>query len=254
MNLKKILVVGIFVVFGGAGMAIPAYAKECALNQSKFDVLLSADDSQNYFKRLKEELVLRKELISNTIACSIEEASALRARVDKSSDSQIKEAGRKISGLLWDAIGYYNLQLTKVPDLGLEGSRYFAKDLLVWRRGNYAPIAKTALNFIVWSENQSLVRTAKNRLDQIGGAVTILKLIENESVQKKWEEAGELFNAAATENKNARLNLENLGSPEETLASIKLSLKNLSDTYTTLSDLVTEIKDLTSKIKQPEEK
>lgn len=256
MNLKKILLLGGFVVFGGIGaLSHPAYAKECVLNQSRFDLLVSSADSQNYFEKLRQELRLRKELVSNTITCAIEEASALKTGVDKLSDVETgKTVGLRISDLLDNALGYYKLQLGKVSDLGLEGSRYFAKDLLIWRKGNYGPIAKTASNFIMWSENQNLVRTAKNRLNQVGGAVTILKLIENESVQKKWDDVNRLFNIVLVENQNAKRGLENIDPPGETLTSIKLSLESLSEMYKTLSELVTEINALTSKIQRPGEK
>ncbi|OGZ52739.1 MAG: hypothetical protein A3B25_00900 [Candidatus Ryanbacteria bacterium RIFCSPLOWO2_01_FULL_48_26] len=249
MNAKKILVGGIFLVLI-IGTGVSAHAKECSLSQIKFDALLSANDSQNYFQKLQKELAARKELISIVVGCAIEEAATLKARIDTSDNTETKDTRAKISNLLGNAAEYYKLQLEKVPDLGIEGSRYFSKDLLVWRQGNYAPIAKTASNFIVWSENQNLFRTAKNRLDQISGAVTILKVIENESVQKKWVEINELFKNALTENQNAKEGLQNFDPPEKTLASIKLSLESLSSTYKMLSTLVEEINALTSKIHQ----
>ncbi|MEK7507934.1 MAG: hypothetical protein AAB602_02530 [Patescibacteria group bacterium] len=255
MNLKKILMGSAFFFFALMGIGVSAaHAKECSLNQSKFEALSSADDSQDYHQKIQKELILRKDLISNTLACAIEEASALKTDVDKLGSAGPERIWFKISSLLENSIEYYKLQLTKVPNLGLEGSRYFSKDLLVWRRGNYVPIAKTASNFIVWSENQNLFRAAQNRLDQISGAVTILKLIENESIQVKWNKASSIFRAALTENQNAKRGLENLDSPEETLTSIKLSLESLSETYKILYDLVVEINELTSKIQQSKER
>lgn len=97
------------------------------------------------------------------------------------------------------------------------------------------------------------MRAAKSRLDQIGGAVTILKLIENDRIQNKWKEANISFDAARLENKSAVQSFENFAHPEETLASIKRSLEYLSKTYEVLVNLVDEISKLTSKIQQPYE-
>ncbi len=252
MSAKKIWIAGIFLVFAGTGLS--AHAKECSLSQSKFDGLLSADDSQDYFQKLQKELAARKELIGTVIDCAVEEASALKAKVDTFANTETEDTGYKISNLLGNAIEYYKLQLGNVPNLGLEGSRYFSKDLLAWRQGNYAPIAKTASNFIVWSENQTLLSTAQSRLDQTNGTITLLKVIETESIQKKWGEINGLFANALQANQNAKEDLRNFDPPEKTLASIKLSLEDLSGTYKMLYALVEEINALTSQIHQPDKK
>ncbi len=254
MNLKTITFGVALCALFSAGPAIPAYAKGCDLHESTFAALSGTDDSQSYLEKLQAELKVRKELISNTILCAIDEGTILKASVDRASENNnAGKVGPKISALLGTVIEYYELQLEKVPDLGLEGSRYFSKDLLTWREGNYAPIAKTASDFIVWSGNQDLITTAQGRLNQIGGAVTILKLVDNQSIEEKWGMANNLFTNALAENKKAEDALQNL-SPEEALASIKLTLESMADMYKTLSDLVTQINQLTSKVQSSDGK
>ncbi len=255
-KMKKITQWGLVVVLGGAlGIASPAYAKECALNQSAFGPLTAATknpSASDYLENTRQELSARKALLSSALSCAIEDATKLKKNIDAAGDPDGERARSAISNSLDNALRYYKLQLSKVTDLGVDGSKYFAKDLLAWRKGAYVPVAQTASNFLLWSENQRLIRAAKNRIAQMGTTVAILKLVENDSIEKKWGVVNALFADTLAENQNARRGLENLSPAEETIASMKHSLDRLSETYKVLSELVSEINALTSGVRKTE--
>ncbi len=216
----------------------------CNLSRGKLDELKSIQENPDldYAQKTAIELRTRKALLEEIVDCSIKEAVATENNLAKTdiNDSEVRTLRSQFISRLDDAANYYELQKSKIGDLGLQGSRNFARDLKDWRDGNYKPATKLASNFIIWSQNQGLMQSAKNRLDQIASAVNILKLVYDEKIQNLWRSANESFNKAREANLEAKLNLR-ASLPDEALNSLKTSLSALSQTYSNLSDLFANI-------------
>lgn len=249
---KTIVVLGLLATFittvSGISFAArgPSLSPQttCNLNKEGLDKLKSIQDNTDldYTQRTKAELEARKTLLEETVDCSIEEALAIKDNLTKMNvdDVEAKMLQSQFASRLDDAANYYELQKSKIGDLGLQGSRNFAKDFKDWRDGNYKPSAKLAANFIIWAQNQQLLQSAENRINQLENTVNILKLVYNDVIQNLWRDANLNFNEAREDNQKAKLSLR-ASSPDEALGSIKSSLTALAKTYNNLSDLFTEI-------------
>ncbi|MBU6500373.1 MAG: hypothetical protein KGJ89_00900 [Patescibacteria group bacterium] len=246
MTWKKILSWGVFFILV---LALPSTPKTladntatCNLSQDKFDAIKSIEHnfSLGDLERIKEELAIRKQLIAETIGCAISEAQGAKSEIDgiNSNDPDTQKLKSQYSDQLDGVISYYNLQASKINDLGLQGSKNFAANLGSWRKTNYEPLAKNADNLVMWSQNQELIQIAQTRLNQLRQTVTLLNIVDNGTVQDLWQKANSNWNDATVWNQAAKESLQTFGSPDETLNSIKSSLASLSDVYQNFLDLL----------------
>ena len=102
------------------------------------------------------------------------------------------------------AISYYDLQLQKVNEVGISGTESIAKETLVWRQNNYAPLAQNVLNFVTWSTNQTFFTAAENRLVQIKTWLSSPLFSESPDVQNDYEEAAASLKTAEDQNTAAK--------------------------------------------------
>jgi hypothetical protein len=218
----------------------------CSFTQSQFVPLAAAQGGDSGAPgQIGEELAVRKELLSEVVDCSIAEASDLQSRVGKlaisDGDAEAKKIQAQLSGQLGSAINYYEVQKSKIGDLGLQGSKDFAADLKTWRAGNYEPNAKSASNFIIWVGDQDIIGIAQERFDEIGQSVSLLKIVDGQEIQSDWGDAVSNFNNALQENESAEQILLSFGPPEDSLNAIKSSLESLSVTYQKFFDTISAI-------------
>ncbi|GEM_PF-1546112 len=213
----------------------------CGVSEEKFNALRSvqSDPSLSYLDELTSELRIRKELLSETVGCAIQEALSLQSTLKTTSvnDQEIKSAQTQLEDRLADALNYYGLQKAKIPDLGIQGSKDFAASLQAWREGTYAPIAKEASNVIIWAGNQGLIATAENRMNQMGHTMELLNLVGNTDLTTLWNDAQESFKTTLDINQKARDALRVIGDAKQTLDLIKSSLDALALTYQKLFEL-----------------
>lgn len=265
MSPKKILALGLVLLFSflvltpsfnvkasegksaaGGGETKTNDPPACALSADKFDELKTTEENVwlDPNDKIRAELGVRKALLSETVDCAVKEATDLRLSLNSTEikDADLKNFKGKLLSQIESDINYYEVQKSKIADLGLRGSKDFAKSLISWREGNYETFAKLASNLIIWAGNQNLIEAAKNRIDQIGRAMSLLKITDNEEIQGLWENAQANFKSANDYNKLAADNLKNFAPPEESLANIKSSLEALSNTYKNFFDLVSAIK------------
>lgn len=210
----------------------------CSLNQDKFDELKSIQN--NPLSDYLEELNVRKALLLNTVNCAIEEAANLQMNLNSTAtnDADVKKLASQLAGRLRDAIEYFEIQKSKVADLGLQGSRDFARNLKDWRDGNYKPAAKLSSNLIIWNRNQVILETAQNRITQVARTMNLLKLIDNEKIQGLFNDAQTNFKEALDYNQKAKDSLlRGFEAPDESLDAIKLTLESLAKTYQKFFDL-----------------
>ncbi len=243
MIAKKILAAAtiFFVAFFLGKTAAFGEGAGCNLSAVKFNQLKSLEEnSPNYTEAIKNELPARKALLKETINCAAGEASNIRSKLSGAGidDADLKKVKGQLLEQLAGAVNYYELRSSEIDDLGLQGSKDFAKNLMEWRKGNYEPGARTAGNLIIWAGNHNILQISQNRMNQLSHAIDILKLLDNEEIQGIWKGAQDNFASALNFNQQAKLGFLGLVSADDTLLNIKSSLEALAKTYGKFFDLV----------------
>jgi len=219
----------------GGYVVLAQDATGCNLNQAEFDELASVqtNPSLDFLEEIRAELKIRRGLLLQTVLCAIKEADELRLNLNQAPtiNPDAKQLQEKLGGQIEDALNYYKLQKSKINDLGIQGSKDFAKELRVWRESNYKPLSLRIFNFIIWSKNQDIIQTAQNRINQINRAVVFLRLIDNEEIQNLFKDAETSFGEALSENQAALNSIREFGTPADSLGHIKTSLEGLALTY-----------------------
>src|SRR5271154_6364152 len=123
--MKKTIAYGSFAIFvalffamhGGAWGVATAHADDCTLNQADFAkiVAIQNDPTLGYLDEVKQELAVRKELVSETITCAQGDVTALQTSLNAATttDSASANLQSQLSGKLDDATNFYNLELSK---------------------------------------------------------------------------------------------------------------------------------------------
>ncbi len=219
----------------------------CGITQDDLAAIKAIQNniSLSYGDELQQELAARKNLLSKTISCAEVDAKGMKADLDNETvDPNLESLKNQWSDRLSSAISYYDLQLQRVNEAGISGTESIAKETLAWRANNYAPLAENVLNFIMWSENQTLFATAKNRLVQVNNLIISPLFSETPDVQNDYEEAAVSLKAAEDQNVSAKNAFAQSLSPNETLLFIKQSLDSLSSTYQHFFDISNLIQSL----------
>lgn len=194
-------------------------------------------------QELTQELALRKQLVGQTITCAEREAQTFQANLASTtveSDAQPLQA--QLLSDLNGAMGFYNLQLTKLNSAGIAGTEAIAQEVFAWRASTFLPLSENVNNFILWAQNQNLFDTAQARMTDTTRAVSFLESASpNPALQSAFDSAQSSFNDAESENAAAKAALAQGVSPNQTLALIKQSLSSLSDTYQGFFNVSTEI-------------
>jgi hypothetical protein len=201
--------------------------------------------SLNYYDELQQELAARRNLLSKTIQCA--EDSARQAQTDLKKtvvDQNLESIKNQWIDRLSSAILYYDLQLQKINEVGISGTKSIAKEVLAWRENNYAPLADNVLSFIMWSNNQALFRAAESRLSQINNLASSPLFSESLDVQNDYEEAAVSLKTAEDQNASAKNAFSQSLSPDQSFLFIKESLDSLSSTYQRFFDISNLIQSL----------
>lgn len=201
--------------------------------------------SLSYLSELQQELAARRNLLSKTILCA--EAGAKQAKKDLNNaalDPSLESLRGQWSDRLDSAVSYYDLQLQKVNEVGINGTESIAKEVLAWRGTNYAPLAENVSNFVLWSGNQALFTMAASRLSQIGNLAGSPLFSESLAVQSDYEQAAVSLKTAEDQNASAKNAFSQSLSPDQTFFFIKQSLDSLSSTYQQFFDISNLIQSL----------
>lgn len=247
MSHKNIKISGVFLVAAlfaavAAFSTLAAGSEQCGLNQAGFDELQAAEESVSLGKAggLTKELAIRKQLLETAVDCAIGEADNLEMNLNNSAtiDSAMQGVKNRLADQIDNAKNYLALQKSKISDLGLQGSKDFAKNLNEWREGNYKPSAENANSFILWTNNQILIQSGQARMNQISKIIAVLKVVDNDEIQSIWNEAQANFGEALKENQLARGGFLEFAAPDEMQTHIKSSLDYLSSTYNNFLDII----------------
>ena len=209
-------------------------ADDCAISHDDVAAIKAIQSNPNlgYLDEINQELAARKKLLSKVIACAKNDAQSLQATMNavsvNTADESIKD---QLSGKIGDAINYYNIELEKLNGSGIWGSEQIAQEVLSWRASTYAQLSSSVDNFILWSQNQSLFKTASDRMAQIAPMVSFLSQAGNSDLAGAFDDSQKSFIIAQNENISARQALAESLPPDQALAVIKQSLQSLSETY-----------------------
>ena len=217
----------------------------CVLSPEKFAEIESIQNNfeLDYLSRVKEELRVRKSLLHEVIDCATDELLVLRNNFD--SIKITNEDAQALRGQLvsWfsETLNYYALQKAQIDNLGLQGTKDFAKNLRTWREGNFQPTASVAAQFIAWTRNQELFETGKNRLNQVRRAVDIFGLGLNEEVRNGLKDAEAEFQRTTSYNQRVIEILRAYGKADEAAEAGKIFLESLAQTYEKILSLAEKI-------------
>lgn len=205
---------------------------------------LANDSSDN----IRIELSFRKAILGQIIDCAANDAVAMQSTIKSLSvqDSDIKNIQNRFASKFDDVINYYHSQKTLVGDLGIEGSKKFSANFKEWKHSNYEPLFELGTNFIIFSKNQELMRTAENRLDQIKRTLQTLSLTDNETVRKLLQNAEDNFRKAKGANDQAQEVFRLANWPNDSSALITSSLGYLKETYQNFFDIRNETQKIIS--------
>jgi hypothetical protein len=253
MNYSKTIIVSASAVllvvgsFGVTGLRVStAHAADCGVTAMDLKQItaIQNDPTLNDSEEMQQELAVRKQLVSKTIVCAQQEVQVLQKNLQAAtvqSDAQPLQA--QLLGRLGEAASFYNSELVKLNGVGIAGSEAVAQEMLAWRQSTFIPLGKNVNNFILWSQNQNLFKTAATRMAQTQQAVVFLENTKpNADLQTAFNKAQSSYNDAMSENDAARTALNQNLSPDQSLALIKQSLASLSATYQNFSAVSALIK------------
>lgn len=236
---KLFLILALFLSSLALAGAPPAHAADVCDFKSRVGALTAAqrNSALDDLGKLRTELRIRREFLVAAIACDEDNLVARKDELEKLPDGiKTLPAYQRLMEGFADASRHYGQQKENIPDLGLQGTKDFARMLASWREGSYAPLLAWADNFLLWAGNQAFFDKVSGRLTQVGRLAFSLKLVDQGSVADKFKAAQEEFKAAQAENDAARDAL-NQGQAETALEHIKASLQGLSQTYKVFFDL-----------------
>lgn len=225
--------------------AKPAQAEEICDLSKKFQAYSEVVKLEDYSTEgIKKELLSRKELLSSSIDCAKLDVESLKESLLKSPENVSDNLKENLLSSLDEALRYYDQKKSALNELGIQGVKDTARDILAWRDNNFSVLAKRIKNYLVWQENQDIFTKTEERLKQINSLISSLKMIEDSDLQNVLHKAsGNLLNAKE-ENNKAKSSLERNLNSEEVLSSMKKSLDYLSNTYGNfleISDRISEI-------------
>lgn len=225
-----------------------AYAAECTINATDVAQITAVqnDATLSYSDETKAELALRQKLVGETIGCANQEVQSFEDAINALPalpDSQTLQS--QYLGQLSYATNFYNAELAKSNESGVEETKIIAKEVLDWRESTFIPLTNQINNFILWTQNQALFDTAQTRMDQTTRAVAFLEAASpNADLQTALNATAASFNTALSENAQAKTALDQDLSADQSLILIKQSLDSLSSTYqgfSTVSGLIKAI-------------
>ncbi|MDE2019202.1 MAG: hypothetical protein KGJ13_02525 [Patescibacteria group bacterium] len=233
-----ILLLAFLFCFGIASVshadAAASPAVSCNLQSAAFNRIqaIQNDPTLGYAEELKAELAARRQLLTITINCALEDAQTLQSNLNNLQvDPGFLNLQTQLSENLDTSINFYNIQLSKVPTAGIAATQTIAKDVLAWRESNYAPLAATVSNFVLWIKNQPLFTAADNRLGEIKNLAQSVPFSDNTDLQTELQGAKSSLRAAEDANTLAKNSLAHPTYPDPSLGYIQQSLSSLSDTY-----------------------
>lgn len=234
--------------FHGASAANNCDFKNNLKELSDAQAVSQSNDSQ---ENIKKELTVRKKILSQTIACSVNETLSLQSSVKlaEAGSSELREIQNRMISKLDDMIDYYKSQEGAIGDLGIGGSKIFSANLKSWRNSNYVPMADLGKNFLIFTKNQDIIQITRNRLNQINITLKALGLDDNQKISDMLNQARKNIRFADEENGLAKDVFKRLVWPNDVSDIMVSSLQRLKDAYQNFFDIGKEAQGIISNSK-----
>lgn len=211
-----------------------AQAPGCALDPKEFAALQNLN--QESPDAVREELAIRKTLLTKVLDCLDAEVGAERAELNRTSvsDPRMGAARNNLIVGLEDAARYYQTERERVTNAGLRAAKDVAAAIRDWRANTFLPQQARVHTFISWTRNAEFLAVASRRLEELERSVQLLALIDRDDIQSLFADAEGNFHAAEDFHARAQRELVNGLDPS---SSMKLSLEALSRAYASFIEL-----------------
>lgn len=216
-----------------------ASAEACDLSQG-MAALAAAENQPAGGYSLLAELNARKSLLAQTIACAKSETTALEDQLAPTvlADSSLQGLKDRFAGDLGELISYYDAQSARVPDMGIQGIKNLAQEILDWRSAYALPRETVAANFILWNQNQPLFAAAESRTQELAKAAASLSIVSQGSdMQQNLEDAQSHLKDALAANQSAEASFSSATAATDSGAYLSSSLNSLAAAYASLLKL-----------------
>ncbi|MEK7138475.1 MAG: hypothetical protein AAB787_03125 [Patescibacteria group bacterium] len=221
----------------------------CGFNEKLAELIkVQTDKEADSLQKIKNELVVRKELLNLIIDCSVKEAELLKTKLEsvKIDDKEVAEVKEKTLSEIDRAIDYYEDQTLGIKDLGLQGSKLLAKKILDWRSSNYSVLVGQTVNIITWNNAEDFLSVADQRFLDVSLGVSGIKE-ESEEVSKVLDEAKESLENARILIASSKKSILEFAPNADTIEDVKKALEELASAYKSFFEMGQVIKDETLK-------
>lgn len=198
-----------------------------------------ANQSTDYLTSLQNEVKIRRNILKKICDCGLTDTQNLEASLKKVtvSDPDIRDTQSQLVSQMEQIKSRYSSEKLRIDELGLYGTKEFAKNLEDWRVMSQNETISRATNFVLWATNQSLIGTASTRFQKISQTVQVLGLSDKEDIKGFFHQASDFLNDAKNKNNDAATLLKNNDTSPNTLEIIKGSLSSLAGVYQAFFDL-----------------
>jgi len=199
-------------------------------------------------QKIRDELAVRKELLSLIIDCSVKEAELLKTKLDavKIKDKALAEIQEKTQIEISLAIDYYEDQTLGIQDLGVQGSKILAKKIFDWRASNYSELVGRVVNLITWNNAEEFLVVAEKRFLEVSLGISGIKE-ESDKVGKVLEEARVSLEKSRGLVESSKKAILEYAPNTKVIEDIKEALEKLALTYKSFFEMGQVIKDETLK-------
>lgn len=227
----------------GMGFAQSATGQVSCDFSAKLNTLSTIQKNQTSDGRqtIIQELRVRKEMLASILMCATQEIKTIETSLEGApiakNEPQLEELRTQFEDQLTEVINFYQSQLAKINDLGLQGSKDLARTILRWRTSNVVPLKGNVASFLLWRENQGLFQAADDRFSEITRALQALDLAEHRDIKTLLDTSEKNLDDAKTMNEEIKKTFESKEIPDDMFARIKASLASLAATYQTFFEL-----------------
>ncbi|MBS3903273.1 MAG: hypothetical protein KGZ30_02755 [Anaplasmataceae bacterium] len=229
--MKAFLLLLTFLTGSVISLTTTVYAAECEFS-GPIEELATIQSKPTTREQVLRELTLRKTILNELTSCLVKETQdkekSLKATTLASPET--KAYARWLENQFVETVSFYEFKKTQINDLGIEGSKDLAKEMLDRRRTNDRILFERTNLFITWNQNQELFTLGYKRLNDITATLEVFDLPPNHELGKL------LIDAKTALEKANKLNLEaweslKSSNQEGTLPLIKSSLETLAESY-----------------------
>ncbi len=193
------LLLGVFAVQSSeaASSTPPVTPAACALEDTLNALLQIKDSDLQGKERDTKELEARKNVLRETMRCSVIESDALKstlASFDLKNEEKDQLLQTKFLGDLEAAKFYFLSASSSIESINtLDGIKRQAEEMLGWRSMFYLPAIQKMSEFVLVTETRQATSIAKTRYDKIFATLSAFRLTESPDIKKLLSDSDTLI-------------------------------------------------------------